>query len=304
MAFRNMANMQMMMFLLVGIGFLVRRKNIIGSTARKELVDFCLYVTLPFNTFHSFQMEWEGSMLTELAEILLLSAGYNVLSIAVSFFSYRKTATSKQKPLRYGTIVSNGGFLGNPVVEGIYGTRGLLYASVFLLPMRIVMWSIGTSCFMKDKQNPGDILKKVLTHPCIVSIYLGVTVMILGIEFPAFLDNTIAGISSCNTPLSMMLVGMMLSEMNPRGIWDRTMLYYVVVRLLALPAVIFAVTAFLPLPSILRGTGVIMAGMPAPVTTALLSSKYGGNETYATGMIFITTLLSLFTLPFWCLLLG
>ena len=82
------------------------------------------------------------------------------------------------------------------------------------------------------------------------------------------------------------------------------MLYYVVVRLLALPAVIFAVTAFLPLPSILRGTGVIMAGMPAPVTTALLSSKYGGNEMYATGMIFITTLLSLFTLPFWCLLLG
>ena len=39
-------------------------------------------------------------------------------------------------------------------------------------------------------------------------------------------------------------------------------------------------------------------------TTALLSSKYHGDERYATGMIFLSTLSSLVTLPLWCLLLG
>ena len=164
MAFYNMVNMQLMMFLLVGIGFLVRRKNIVGSTTRKELVDFCLYVTLPFNTFHSFQIEWEWTMLTKFAEVLLLSIGYNILSMAVSFFSYRKTRSDRQKPLRYGTIVSNGGFLGNPVVEGVYGMQGLFYASVFMLPMRIVMWSVGISCFLRDKIRPGDVLKNCLLY--------------------------------------------------------------------------------------------------------------------------------------------
>ena len=71
----------------------------------------------------------------------------------MSCIFYRKAEPDKRKPLRYGTIVSNGGFLGNPVIEGIYGTNGLFYASVFMLPVRIVMWSVGTSCFMKEKSE-------------------------------------------------------------------------------------------------------------------------------------------------------
>ena len=302
MAFQNMINMQLMMFLLVAIGFAIRKRGIISGTTRKELVNFCLYITLPFNIFHSFQMEWDRSMLLAFAEVLLLSVGYNVLSILISFASWRKTDDRRQKPLRYGTIVSNGGFLGNPVIEGIYGSEGLFYASVFMLPVRIVMWSIGTSCFMKDSE--GSLVKKVLTHPCVAAIYLGLAVMISGIEFPAFLGNTISGISSCNTPLSMMLVGMMLAEMNPKGLIDWTMVRYTVVRLIAIPAIVYAITAFLPVTPLLRGITVIIAGMPAPITTALLSSKYNGDEDYATGMIFLTTVLSLFTLPVWCYLLG
>lgn len=266
------------------------------------MVNFCLYVTLPFNIFHSFQMEWEWEMLKSFAEVLLLSAGYCILSIIMSHIFYRTTETERRKPLRYGTIVSNGGFLGNPVIEGIYGANGLFYASVFMLPVRIVMWSVGTSCFMKEKRE--NLFKKVLTHPCIVAIYLGLIVMIAGIDFPVSMENTISGISSCNTPLSMMLVGMMLAEMNPKGILDRTMVLYTAVRLLLIPAVLFGITAALPIPDLLRGITVIIAGMPAPVTTALLSAKYHGNEGYATGMIFVTTILSLFTLPMWCWLLG
>ncbi|WP_368319937.1 AEC family transporter, partial [Mediterraneibacter gnavus] len=106
-----------------------------------------------------------------------------------------------------------------------------------------------------------------------------------------------------NTPLSMMLVGMMLAEMNPKGILDGTMVLYTIVRLILIPAILFGLTALLPIPALLRGITVIIAGMPAPVTTALLSAKYHGNEGYATGMIFVTTILSLFTLPIWCWLL-
>ena len=99
-------------------------------------------------------------------------------------------------------------------------------------------------------------------------------------------------------------IGMMLAEMDPRGLIDRTMVFYAAVRLVLIPAVVFAVTAPLPVNPVLRGITVIMAGMPAPVTTALLSSKYHGDERYATGMIFLSTLLSLLTLPLWCLVLG
>ena len=121
MVLENMINMQLMMFLLVALGFWVRKREIIGGTARKQFVDFCLYITLPFNIFHSFQLKWEQSMLLSFLEILLMSVGYNLISIGVSYASYRKIHGSRKSPLRYGTIVSNGGFLGNPVIEGIYG---------------------------------------------------------------------------------------------------------------------------------------------------------------------------------------
>lgn len=302
MAFQNMVNMQLMMFLLVGIGFFVRKKGIIGGTARKELVNFCLYITLPFNIFHSFRMDWDSGMLTAFLEVLLLSIGYNVISIFIGFLFYHRSESRRQKPLRYGTIVSNGGFLGNPVIEGIYGMEGLFYASVFMLPVRIVMWSIGTSCFLKGSRE--NLVKKVLTHPCVAAIYLGLAAMISGIEFPVFLENTVSSISSCNTPLSMMLIGMMLAEMEPKGMLDETMAFYTAARLLLIPAVIFGITWFLPVSPLLRGITVIIAGMPAPVTTALLSAKYDGDEKYATAMIFVTTVLSLVTLPAWCYLLG
>lgn len=301
MALANMLNMQFMMFLLVAIGFLIRKIGIIQTEGRKNLIDMCLYLTLPFNVLHSFLRPWDWDLFLSCGIILLLSIGYNAISVLFSMILYRNANAEQQKPLKYGTIVSNSGFLGNPMVEGIYGANGLLYASLFMLPVRITMWSIGVSVFLK-KGNKG-VLKKILTHPCIVAIYLGVIIMISGVQFPACIEKTITSVSSCNTPISMMLVGMMLAEVQPKGLIDKTMVFFAAVRLLVIPGVVFVITAFLPIDPMLRGITVILAGMPAPITTALLSAKYGGDEKYATGMIFLSTIVSLVTLPLWCLIL-
>lgn len=298
---KNMLNVQMMMFLLVVIGYIIRKKGIVGGEGRKNMVDLCLYITLPFNIVNAFLGKWDWSMLFSSGLILLLSIGYNVVSILISAFLFKKEEDKQQKTLRYGTIVSNGSFLGNPVLEGVYGTTGLFYASLFMLPVRVVVWTVGVSVFLKGHKE--NALKKVLTHPCIVAMYVGAFIMFTGITLPSFLQNTISGISSSNTPLSMMLVGMMLAEINPKGLINKTMVFYTFIRLIGISAIIFAITAFLPIDPMLRGITVIMAGMPAPITTALLASKYGGDEKCATGMIFLSTIASLVTLPIWCLFL-
>ena len=301
MIFKNMIDMQLMMFLLVAIGFFIRKKGIVNTEGRMNMIDLCLYITLPFNVLHSFLRKWDWNLFIACGVILLLSIGFNAISVFFSTILYKKQEINRQKSLKYGTIISNSGFLGNPMVEGIYGSEGLLYAALFMLPARIVMWTIGIAVFLKGRKE--KLWKNVLTHPCIVAIYVGVIVMVCGIQFPTFVEKTIVGISGCNTPLSMMLIGMMLAEVKPKGLIDKTMVFYTAIRLLVIPAVVFAITAFLPLDGMLRGITVIMAGMPAPITTALLSAKYGGDEKYATGMVFLSTILSLITLPLWCLVL-
>ena len=301
MIFKNMIDMQLMMFLLVGIGFFIRKKGIVNTEGRMNMIDLCLYITLPFNVLHSFLRKWDWNLFIACGVILLLSIGFNAISVFFSTILYKKQEINRQKSLKYGTIISNSGFLGNPMVEGIYGSEGLLYAALFMLPVRIVMWTIGIAVFLKGRKE--KLWKNVLAHPCIVAIYVGVIVMVCGIQFPTFVEKTIVGISGCNTPLSMMLIGMMLAEVKPKGLIDKTMVFYTAIRLLVIPAVVFAITAFLPLDGMLRGITVIMAGMPAPITTALLSAKYGGDEKYATGMVFLSTISSLITLPIWCLFL-
>ena len=81
------------------------------------MVDLCLYVTLPFNILNSFFVDWKWEMLISCSVILLLSIGYNAISILLSMFLFRGEKEERKKTLRYGTIVSNGGFLGNPIVE-------------------------------------------------------------------------------------------------------------------------------------------------------------------------------------------
>ena len=301
MIFKNMIDMQLMMFLLVGIGFFIRKKGIVNTEGRMNMIDLCLYITLPFNVLHSFMRKWDWELFIACGVILLLSIGFNAISVFFSSILYKKQERNRKKSLKYGTIISNSGFLGNPMVEGIYGSEGLLYAALFMLPVRIVMWTIGIAVFLKGRKE--KLWKNVLTHPCIVAIYAGVIIMVCGIQFPTFVEKTIVGISGCNTPLSMMLIGMMLAEVKPKGLIDKTMVFYTAIRLLVIPAVVFAITAFLPIDGMLRGITVIMAGMPAPITTALLSAKYGGDEKYATEMVFLSTLLSLITLPIWCLFL-
>ena len=136
MVVKSMLNVQLMMFLLVIVGYIIRKVGVFGAEGRKNLVDLCLYVTLPFNIVNAFLGKYDMKILLACGVVLLLSIGYNIVSILISSVLFRKEEEKKQKTLRYGVIVSNGSFLGNPVIEGVYGTMGLFYAAVFMLPVR------------------------------------------------------------------------------------------------------------------------------------------------------------------------
>ena len=98
-------------------------------------------------------------------------------------------------------IVSNSSFIGIPVVGELYGNLGVLYTSFFQIPIRIMMWTAGLSLFTNvDKKES---FQKLIKHPCIIAIVIGAFLMIASVPLPSFLGDTIAGLSKCTTPLSM-----------------------------------------------------------------------------------------------------
>ena len=83
---------------------------------------------------------------------------------------------------------------------------GVLYTSIFLIPMRIVMWSAGTTYLVAGETvEKKKLIKNVLTHPCLVAIYLGLLCMVTQVQLPSVILNTVKYIGNCNSALTMPL---------------------------------------------------------------------------------------------------
>lgn len=299
--YSSLFQVQIMMFLLIAIGYFLGKKNIITKEGRKSITDLVINVVLPCNIIVSFFIEMNLHILTSCLVILLLSIGIQLFSSFAGKYFYPHTDEKMLPVLRYATICSNGGFMGNPLVEGIYGSQGLLYASIYLIPQRIVMWSAGLSCFTKAKGK--DVIKKVLTHPCIIAVGIGIFFMITQISLPASIDRTLRTLSGCTTSLSMLIIGVILSEISAKTILSKMNLYYCFIRLIVFPALVLAVGFVLHLDPLVTAVSVVLSGMPAGTTTAILASKYDGDAHFAVKCVFLSTLLSLFTIPLWCMIM-
>ena len=298
--------LQLTLFLLVAVGFVLKRIHIVGPQGQKNLNDMVIYVILPCNILHAFtEGTASGEAFIQYLEILGISLGIQVFCVLYGKFMYRKEPKDRYKCLRYATICSNAGFLGNPITEGIYGAEGLVLTSFYLIPQRIMMWSSGLSVFTESTSRK-EIVKKVLTHPCVITCEIGIVLMLTGWKLPAGLNGTVTALSNCNTAMSMMVIGMILADINLREFWDWTVVKYTVQRLIVIPAVVYVVCKYiLPihLSPMVLGISVLLAGMPAGATTSILAEKYQVDSPFATKMVIFSTLLSLPTICLWSIFL-
>lgn len=302
--FDNMFNMQGMLFLLMIIGAVLTWKRIITADGQKLLTDLVMDVTLPASIIKSFQMELSRELLESCLEIFLVAIAIQVGTFLLSALLYRGISDEKhRKVLQYATICSNAGVLGNPIAEGIFGSMGLPYASIYLIPQRTFMWSAGLTYFTRCPSKK-ELARKVLTHPCIIAVAFGMVLLITGTTLPGFLGSTVNSIAGANTAVSMMLIGSFLVGVNVKSMFQKTFYYYSFVRLFLIPFLVFVPCRLLGLDSMVTGVSTILAAMPAASSTAILAAKYECDEVFASKCVVFTTVLSMVTIPVWCLFLA
>ena len=85
---------------------------------------------------------------------------------------------------------------------------------------------------------------------------------------------------------------------------DGNTLFISVLRLAILPALLLAACRLVGIDPFLTGVCLLITGMPAGSTSAILAAKYGCDYTFATKCIVVSTLLSLVTIPLWAMILG
>ncbi|MDD6569669.1 AEC family transporter [Acidaminococcus timonensis] len=299
----RLGNLQLSLFLMILIGLVLRKKNIIDEPGKRCLTDVVVNIIIPCNIIKSCLMPFEGNIFVTCSRILAAGAILQLIFMGLNHFLFNRYPDTRKKVLQYGTLVSNSGFLGYPVAEGVYGSLGLFYASVFLIPLRMVMWSVGTSYFMASHMSRRQVLQKVLTHPCLIGVYIGILIMVTQVHLPGFLTMTIKYIGSCNAAITMFIIGTILADVPFLTIFNRDSFLYSVLRLLLLPALAWGVSAALHLDAVATGIAVLMTGMPAGATTAIFAARYGSDAPFATKLTVLSTVLSMFTILFWCAVL-
>ena len=304
MSFLDIAGLQCTLFLLILAGVVLKKRGILDDSGKRCLTDLCFTLILPCNIIKSFMVDLDWAVIRAFGVLLLIAVFVQVLCLVLNWFIYNRAGEKKKKILQYCTMVSNSGFLGNPVAEGVYGSPGLMYASIYVIPMRVVMWVAGTIYFEAGRADKKKVLQNVLTHPCIIATYIGLFLMLTGFRFPGVIDSGIRYIAACNSAVTLFVVGTVLADVSIFEMFDPVAALFSIVRLILLPAVPFVLGKLSGLENTAIGVAVILTGMPAGVSAALFGARYDCEPAFASKCVVLSTVLSMVTIPVWCWLVG
>ncbi len=304
--FGKMLNNEMILLVYLAAGVIARKTGILDDHAKRKVIDLILTIALPCMIFSSFNKPLTPDVLRQTGFSFVVALAVALISFFAGKLIYNPFPHEKKVILQYATLVNNSGFLGLPLVESVLGADGLLLASIFVIPNRIMMWTAGLSLFTTPQpgESSWDRWKIILRNPAMVATYLGLLRRIFGIPVPVFLDTAVSKIGAVTSPLSMIVIGTMLVGLEWKTLVEPAILYFSFVRLIALPLIGFVLMKILHLDPLLTAVALILTGMPAGSTTPLLAAKYGADEDFASRCVIFSTVLSLLTAPLLLLLLG
>ena len=136
----EMLELMGMMALLMLTGAFLKKKNVITDAGKKNLTDIILYVILPCNIVKAFCVETSTSFWKAFSIMLIVASLVQVLSMIVAKLMYNSMEDGEKQVYQYGTVCSNAGFMGIPLVQSVIGADAVYYAAAFVALLNILQW--------------------------------------------------------------------------------------------------------------------------------------------------------------------
>lgn len=197
----------------------------------------------------------------------------------------------------------NSAFIGYPIVEAVYGADAIFYASTSNIPFNLTLYTLGVTMLRGGSGETKLRLRDVFSVPLIATL-LAVVLFIVKPQVPAIIEDAVNTISGATVPLSMMLVGSSLGAVKIKDAITEPRLYVLsLVRLIVCPVAIWLIMRFFISDPVMLGTIVIIASTPMAVVITPLGIEYGRDGIESSKGIFISTVLSMITMPLLIMLL-
>lgn len=289
-------NQILIMFILILVGCLCYKLKVIDETLNKKLSDLLLLLVSPLLIFNSYQREFTKELLSGLLISLGLAVITHLFGILVAYVFLRGRNNTDVIIERFAVIYSNCGFIGIPLINGIFGSEGVFYITAYITIFNLFLWTQGL-IMMNGVQSPKTMVKTLIS-PTLVSIILGFVFFIAQIRLPAILFDSIEYVASMNTPLAMIIAGVTIAQTNIWKIFIKPRIYLAVfLKLIFIPVIVLLIYSRLQLEVPVLAAAVLAAACPTGATGTVFAIRYQKNALYASEIFAMTTLGALITIP-------
>ncbi|MFR1540009.1 MAG: AEC family transporter [Oscillospiraceae bacterium] len=294
----SLCRRMVMLFFCMACGFCAAKGGVMDTQSNKKLSALVVNVANPMQILAS---ALTGERLLSTAQTLRLAgliALIYLALIALSFPAVRllRVRDAERGLYRFMFIFSNTGFLGYPVVESLLGSGAAFYVTIFVLFFQLFCWSYGASLMRGAARFRFQ--WKVLRQPCVAASLAAFAVYLSGWQPPALLHQTVKYVGDITSPVVMLIVGCSLAQMRFKQIFGSWRIYALsALKLAAVPLLAYTVLRHVLTNEFALCVLTVLLCMPIATNTTILSYQYGADETAASSGVFVSTLLSLLTIP-------
>ncbi len=284
-------------FALIAVGYIARKKGVLDAGLQMGLSRVVLVIAMPALVLSSGSVSYTADRMNNILLVFGCAIAYYLLTIPLSHLVARVLRLSDERIRVFVTLTvfANVGFLGYPIISIFLPETGVFYAVFFNIVFQLFLFTYGSSLMARTKmQNP----LKLLRDANVLSAVVMVVLFVLQIKLPAPVQETLSILGGLCTPLSMLVIGSMLAQINLKEMFTDLSLYIMTaLRLLLIPAVGLVTLRLFGASAEMATVVIIMLAMPAATTVAIFGERYNCDPLMCSKGIVLSTLFSLVTIP-------
>lgn len=290
-------------FLIFFIGYMGQR--LIGFDI-KSISSAALYLMSPFLAFRTF---YTNELTIDYFYIVLACLLLTFTLLLVSWITARimKTTRPQYAAIILGAVFPNSGNYGAPVVLFALGAIGFDYAVVIMVLHGLIINTFGiffASLGGEEKATWKQSVHKVIRMPVIYTAVAGIVLQLTSITIPQVIMEGISLVADASIPTVMLVLGMQLAVISRKKVAYRFVSAVTVIRMVVSPLLAVVIVYFMPLNDLIKTVFIIQAAMPTAANTTLLALQFGTEPDLVSFTTFVTTLISIISIPLVLFFLG
>ncbi len=285
-------NQTILMFLLMSIGFVLRKLGMLSVQGVKELCNLLIYVVIPAVIIKAYFIEKTPQITYE----LFLSFVFAIVALAISMM-IAWIVFGKRFPVEnFSTSFASAGFIGIPLVNAVLGLQAVFYITGMVACLNILQYTYGQSLLKGDFKSLT--LRKIFLNPIIIGLGIGLLIYFTGIKIPDLFKSVVNSASALNAPIAMFVVGTYLTQVKITTLLKSKITFLTsFIRLLIIPILTILVFSVIPGNPLMKLAVLLAASAPVGFNVVVFCQLNNVDCTDGVKDVCLSSVLSILTMP-------